>query len=97
MTVTVKKTAPSPEAVQILYQRMRYEYEFYHYVKEQFHLLKRKFGLKPRVSHPPLRPSSSFQPHWKRRSRSMTRNRMMRSGSKIFIRGDASTVLPPVA
>ncbi|XP_014333390.2 uronyl 2-sulfotransferase isoform X1 [Bos mutus] len=56
MTVTVKKTAPSPEAVQILYQRMRYEYEFYHYVKEQFHLLKRKFGLKPRVSHPPLRP-----------------------------------------
>ncbi|XP_055391887.1 uronyl 2-sulfotransferase isoform X2 [Bubalus kerabau] len=56
MTVTVKKTVPSPEAVQILYQRMRYEYEFYHYVKEQFHLLKRKFGLKSRVSHPPLRP-----------------------------------------
>nr|XP_012308025.2 uronyl 2-sulfotransferase [Aotus nancymaae] len=56
MTVTVKKTVPSPEAVQILYQRMRYEYEFYHYVKEQFHLLKRKFGLKSRVSKPPLRP-----------------------------------------
>ncbi|XP_020942654.1 uronyl 2-sulfotransferase isoform X2 [Sus scrofa] len=56
MTVTVKKTVPSPEAVQILYQRMRYEYEFYHYVKEQFHLLKRKFGLKSRASHPPLRP-----------------------------------------
>lgn len=27
----------------------------------------------------------------------MMRNRMMRSGSKIFIRGDASTVLPPMA
>ena len=50
MTVTVKKTVPSAEAVQVLYQRMRYEYEFYHYVKEQFHLLKRKFGLKSRVS-----------------------------------------------
>lgn len=46
LTVTVKKTAPSPEALQILYQRMRYEYEFYYYVKEQFHLLKRKFGLR---------------------------------------------------
>lgn len=56
MTVTVKKTVPSPEAVQILYQRMRYEYEFYHYVKEQFHLLKRKLGLKSRTSRPPLRP-----------------------------------------
>ncbi|XP_032001980.1 uronyl 2-sulfotransferase isoform X1 [Hylobates moloch] len=56
MTVTVKKTVPSPEAVQILYQRMRYEYEFYHYVKEQFHLLKRKFGLKSHVSKHPLRP-----------------------------------------
>ncbi|ELK35404.1 Uronyl 2-sulfotransferase [Myotis davidii] len=56
MTVTVRKTVPSPEAVQILYQRMRYEYEFYHYVKEQFHLLKRKFGLKSQVSQPPLRP-----------------------------------------
>ncbi|XP_038936988.1 uronyl 2-sulfotransferase isoform X3 [Rattus norvegicus] len=56
MTVTVKKTVPSPEAVQILYQRMRYEYEFYHYVKEQFHLLKRKLGLKSRASRPPLRP-----------------------------------------
>lgn len=56
MTVTVRKTVPSPEAVQILYQRMRYEYEFYHYVKEQFHLLKRKFGLKSHISKPPLRP-----------------------------------------
>lgn len=56
MTVTVRKTVPSPEAVQILYQRMRYEYEFYHYVREQFHLLKRKLGLKSRVSGPPVRP-----------------------------------------
>ncbi|XP_015271037.1 PREDICTED: uronyl 2-sulfotransferase [Gekko japonicus] len=38
LTVTVKKTVPSPEAIQILYQRMKYEYEFYYYVKEQFHL-----------------------------------------------------------
>ncbi|XP_075410523.1 uronyl 2-sulfotransferase [Tenrec ecaudatus] len=56
LTVTVKKTVPSPEAVQILYQRMRYEYEFYHYVREQFHLLKRKFGLKSPASTPPVRP-----------------------------------------
>ncbi|KAM9004080.1 uronyl 2-sulfotransferase isoform 2-T2 [Sarcophilus harrisii] len=56
MTVTVKKTVPSPEAIQILYQRMRYEYEFYYFVKEQFHLLKRKFGLKSHVSKPPVRP-----------------------------------------
>uniref|UniRef100_A0A8C8VN77 Uronyl 2-sulfotransferase n=1 Tax=Pelusios castaneus TaxID=367368 RepID=A0A8C8VN77_9SAUR len=56
LTVTVKKTTPSPEAIQILYQRMRYEYEFYHYVKEQFHLLKRKFGLKSHSSVPPPRP-----------------------------------------
>lgn len=46
LTVTVKKTVPSTESIQILYQRMRYEYEFYYYVKEQFHLLKRKFGLR---------------------------------------------------
>lgn len=56
LTVTVKKTVPSPEAIQILYQRMRYEYEFYYYVKEQFHLLKRKFGLKSRIRKPRPRP-----------------------------------------
>lgn len=56
LTVTVKKTVPSPEAIQILYQRMRYEYEFYYYVKEQFHLLKRKFGLKSHNSKPSPRP-----------------------------------------
>ncbi|KAG8583015.1 hypothetical protein GDO81_008254 [Engystomops pustulosus] len=49
LTVTVKKTFPSPNALQVLYQRMKYEYEFYHYIKEQFHLLKRKFGLKSHV------------------------------------------------
>ncbi|XP_063185342.1 uronyl 2-sulfotransferase isoform X2 [Chroicocephalus ridibundus] len=56
LTVTVKKTVPSPEAIQILYQRMRYEYEFYYYVKEQFHLLKRKFGLKSHSRKPRPRP-----------------------------------------
>ncbi|KAJ7411036.1 hypothetical protein WISP_104725 [Willisornis vidua] len=56
LTVTVKKTVPSPEAIQILYQRMRYEYEFYYYVKEQFHLLKRKFGLKSHIRKPRPRP-----------------------------------------
>lgn len=56
LTVTVKKTVPSPEAIQILYQRMRYEYEFYYYVKEQFHLLKRKFGLKSHIRKPGPRP-----------------------------------------
>ncbi|KAE8602148.1 hypothetical protein XENTR_v10013896 [Xenopus tropicalis] len=54
LTVTVKKTFPSPAALQVLYQRMKYEYEFYYYVKEQFHLLKHKFGLK---SHIKLQPS----------------------------------------
>ncbi|XP_064303073.1 uronyl 2-sulfotransferase isoform X1 [Phalacrocorax carbo] len=56
LTVTVKKTVPSPEAIQILYQRMRYEYEFYYYVKEQFHLLKRKFGLKSHIRKSRPRP-----------------------------------------
>lgn len=53
LTVTVKKTFPSPNALQVLYQRMKYEYEFYYYVKEQFHLLKRKFGLKSQVKKLP--------------------------------------------
>lgn len=35
---------------------MRYEYEFYYYVKEQFHLLKRKFGLKSHIRKPRPRP-----------------------------------------
>ncbi|XP_069091284.1 uronyl 2-sulfotransferase [Pleurodeles waltl] len=53
LTVTVKKTIPSPEALQVLYQRMKYEYEFYHYVKDQFHLIKRKFGLKSHIKPVP--------------------------------------------
>ncbi|XP_025019679.1 uronyl 2-sulfotransferase [Python bivittatus] len=56
LTVTVKKTVPSPESIQILYQRMRYEYEFYYYVKEQFHLLKRKFGLRSSSGNSSPRP-----------------------------------------
>ncbi|XP_067900603.1 uronyl 2-sulfotransferase a isoform X1 [Heterodontus francisci] len=51
-TITVKKQVPSPEALKVLYQRMRYEYDFYNYVKDQFHLLKRKFGLKIQGSTP---------------------------------------------
>lgn len=42
----MKKQKPSQEALKVLFQRMRYEYDFYNYVKDQFHLLKRKFGLK---------------------------------------------------
>ncbi|XP_048391406.1 uronyl 2-sulfotransferase a [Stegostoma tigrinum] len=51
-TNTVKKQVPSLEALKVLYQRMRYEYNFYNYVKDQFHLLKRKFGLKTQASAP---------------------------------------------
>ncbi|XP_028653712.1 uronyl 2-sulfotransferase a [Erpetoichthys calabaricus] len=46
MTGTVKKQTPSLEALQALYQRMKYEYDFYYYIRDQFHLLKRKIGLK---------------------------------------------------
>uniref|UniRef100_A0A8C5PHN4 Uronyl 2-sulfotransferase n=1 Tax=Leptobrachium leishanense TaxID=445787 RepID=A0A8C5PHN4_9ANUR len=53
LTVTVKKTFPSTNALQVLHQRMKYEYDFYYYVKEQFHLLKRKFGLKSISKNPP--------------------------------------------
>ncbi|XP_078505391.1 uronyl 2-sulfotransferase isoform X1 [Lissotriton helveticus] len=53
LTVTVKKTIPSPEALQVLYQRMKYEYAFYHYVKDQFHLIKRKFGMKSHIKPVP--------------------------------------------
>ncbi|XP_069462771.1 uronyl 2-sulfotransferase [Ambystoma mexicanum] len=53
LTVTVKKTIPSPDALQVLYQRLKYEYEFYHFVKDQFHLLKRKFGMKSHIKPPP--------------------------------------------
>nr|XP_014339261.1 PREDICTED: uronyl 2-sulfotransferase-like [Latimeria chalumnae] len=52
MTVTVKKQTPSPEAIQVLYQRMKYEYDFYYFVREKFHMLKRNFGLKTQVKAP---------------------------------------------
>ncbi|XP_060687033.1 uronyl 2-sulfotransferase a [Hemiscyllium ocellatum] len=51
-TNTMKKQVPSPEALKVLFQRMRYEYNFYNHVKDQFHLLKQKFGLKTRASAP---------------------------------------------
>lgn len=52
MTGTVRKHMPSLEALQVLYHRMRYEYEFYNFIREQFHLMKKKIGLKS-VSQPP--------------------------------------------
>lgn len=52
MTGTVRKQTPTLEALQVLYHRMRYEYEFYNFVRDQFHLTKKKIGLKS-VSKPP--------------------------------------------
>ncbi|XP_051510985.1 uronyl 2-sulfotransferase-like isoform X2 [Myxocyprinus asiaticus] len=46
LTGTVKKHMPSLEALQVLYQRMKYEYEFYNFIRDQFHLTKKKIGLK---------------------------------------------------
>ncbi|MGH0141664.1 UNVERIFIED_CONTAM: hypothetical protein FKN15_045026 [Acipenser sinensis] len=45
MTGTVRKHTPSLEAFQVLYQRMKYEYDFYYFIQDQFHL-KKKIGLK---------------------------------------------------
>uniref|UniRef100_A0A8C9RVM2 Uronyl 2-sulfotransferase n=1 Tax=Scleropages formosus TaxID=113540 RepID=A0A8C9RVM2_SCLFO len=56
LTGTVRKHTPSLEALQVLYQRMRYEYEFYNFVQDQFHLLKKKIGLKS--ASPPTRQPS---------------------------------------
>ncbi|TSL47608.1 Uronyl 2-sulfotransferase [Bagarius yarrelli] len=50
LTGTVKKHMPTLEALQVLYRRMRYEYDFYNFVRDQFHLIKKKIGLKS--SHP---------------------------------------------
>ncbi|XP_068610047.1 uronyl 2-sulfotransferase a [Brachionichthys hirsutus] len=52
MTGTVRKHTPTLEALQVLYQRMHFEYEFYNFVRDQFHLMKKKIGLKS-VSQPP--------------------------------------------
>ncbi|RXN33830.1 uronyl 2-sulfotransferase [Labeo rohita] len=46
MTGTVRKQTPNLEALQVLYERMEYEYKFYNFVKAQFHLTKRKIGLR---------------------------------------------------
>ncbi|XP_030200679.1 uronyl 2-sulfotransferase a isoform X2 [Gadus morhua] len=46
MTGTVRKHTPTLEALQVLYHRMRYEYDFYGFVRDQFHLAKKKIGLK---------------------------------------------------
>uniref|UniRef100_A0A3Q1FK99 Uronyl 2-sulfotransferase n=1 Tax=Acanthochromis polyacanthus TaxID=80966 RepID=A0A3Q1FK99_9TELE len=51
MTGTVRKHTPTLEALQVLYHRMRYEYEFYNFIRDQFHLMKKKIGLKS-GSHP---------------------------------------------
>ncbi len=48
MTGTVHKQSPDLEALQALYERMEYEYEFYNFIKAQFHLTKRKIGLRSR-------------------------------------------------
>ncbi|TWW68848.1 Uronyl 2-sulfotransferase [Takifugu flavidus] len=46
LTGTVRKHTPSLEALQVLYHRMRYEYEFYNFIRDQFHLTKKKIGLR---------------------------------------------------
>ncbi|KAK0132021.1 Uronyl 2-sulfotransferase [Merluccius polli] len=51
MTGTVRKHTPTLEALQVLYHRMHYEYDFYRFVRDQFHLAKKKIGLKS-VSRP---------------------------------------------
>lgn len=51
---------PTLEALQVLYRRMRYEYDFYNFVRDQFHLLKKKIGLKS------TRPSSAQEPDFLR-------------------------------
>ncbi|KAM9355490.1 uronyl 2-sulfotransferase-like isoform 1-T1 [Pholidichthys leucotaenia] len=52
MTGTVRKQTPTLEALKVLYHRMRYEYEFYNFIRDQFHLMKKKIGLKS-TSKPP--------------------------------------------
>uniref|UniRef100_A0A3B1IJ09 Uronyl 2-sulfotransferase n=1 Tax=Astyanax mexicanus TaxID=7994 RepID=A0A3B1IJ09_ASTMX len=60
LTGTVKKSMPTLEALQVLYRRMKYEYEFYNFVRDQFHLVKKKIGLKS------LLPISSHEPSFLR-------------------------------
>lgn len=56
MTSTVRKYTPSLEALQVLYHRMRYEYEFYNFIRDQFHLMKKKIGLKSEYNPPAYSP-----------------------------------------
>uniref|UniRef100_A0A3Q3ADM3 Uronyl 2-sulfotransferase n=1 Tax=Kryptolebias marmoratus TaxID=37003 RepID=A0A3Q3ADM3_KRYMA len=58
LTGTVRKHTPTLEALQVLYHRMRYEYDFYNFIRDQFHLTKKKIGLKS-ASQPPAY-SSAF-------------------------------------
>ncbi|MEQ2208828.1 hypothetical protein XENOCAPTIV_016327, partial [Xenoophorus captivus] len=55
LTGTVRKHTPTVEALQVLYHRMRYEYEFYDFIRDQFHLMKKKIGLRS-TSRPPAYP-----------------------------------------
>uniref|UniRef100_A0A3P9KQ97 Uronyl 2-sulfotransferase n=1 Tax=Oryzias latipes TaxID=8090 RepID=A0A3P9KQ97_ORYLA len=57
MTGTVRKQTPSLEALKVLYHRMRYEYEFYNFIRDQFHLMKKKIGLKSAVKAPAYTPA----------------------------------------
>uniref|UniRef100_A0A8C6SZ73 Uronyl 2-sulfotransferase n=1 Tax=Neogobius melanostomus TaxID=47308 RepID=A0A8C6SZ73_9GOBI len=52
LTSTVRKYTPTLEALQVLYHRMSYEYEFYNFIRDQFHLMKRKIGLKSQARPP---------------------------------------------
>nr|XP_057913363.1 uronyl 2-sulfotransferase a isoform X1 [Doryrhamphus excisus] len=56
MTGTVRKHTPTLEALQVLYKRMRYEYEFYNFIRDQFHLMKKKIGLKSAAQPPAYSP-----------------------------------------
>ncbi|XP_061609181.1 uronyl 2-sulfotransferase a [Phyllopteryx taeniolatus] len=56
LTGTVRKHTPTLEALQVLYHRMRYEYEFYNFVRDQFHLMKKKIGLKSDARPPAYTP-----------------------------------------
>lgn len=57
LTGTVRKHTPTPAALQVLYRRMRYEYDFYDFIRAQFHLMKKKIGLRSSSSSSSLLPS----------------------------------------
>uniref|UniRef100_UPI00358DED7B uronyl 2-sulfotransferase isoform X2 n=1 Tax=Myxine glutinosa TaxID=7769 RepID=UPI00358DED7B len=45
-TVTMKKASPSLPALQMLHERMRWEYDFYYFARDQFNLMKHKMGFR---------------------------------------------------